>query len=183
MPVPGLRLRFRHPTYYHYDVLQALWVLGRAGYLGDPRVQEAVELVASRRCPDGLERQWTLVEATRAVRIECGISRLGLVPAFPLPAEPAAMRCRRSPRWPRKRTEIATKGGLNKHTPGNLLGKLIRVGLVEWVRQYHAWSPNAVTYSITAAGRERLASQQWSDSTDLWDLSQMTCGGPGNYSD
>lgn len=46
-------LRFRHPTYYHYDVLQALWVLGRAGYLGDPRVEEAVELVASRRRPDG----------------------------------------------------------------------------------------------------------------------------------
>jgi hypothetical protein len=46
-------LRFRHPTYYHYDVLQALWVLGRAGYVDDPRVQEAIELVASRRRRDG----------------------------------------------------------------------------------------------------------------------------------
>jgi hypothetical protein len=24
-------LNFRHPSYYHYDVLQALWVLARAG--------------------------------------------------------------------------------------------------------------------------------------------------------
>jgi len=46
-------LHFRHPTYYHYDVLQALRVLGRAGYLGDPRVDEALDLVASRRRPDG----------------------------------------------------------------------------------------------------------------------------------
>jgi hypothetical protein len=46
-------LRFRHPTYYHYDVLQALWVLGRAGYLSDPRVDEALDLVASRQRSDG----------------------------------------------------------------------------------------------------------------------------------
>jgi hypothetical protein len=46
-------LRFRHPAYYHYDVFQALWVLGRAGYLHDSRVHEALDLVASRRRPDG----------------------------------------------------------------------------------------------------------------------------------
>jgi hypothetical protein len=46
-------LQFRHPAYYHYDVLQALWVLGRAGYMHDPRVAEALDLVASRRRPDG----------------------------------------------------------------------------------------------------------------------------------
>jgi hypothetical protein len=46
-------LRFRHPAYYHYDVLQALWVLGRAGYLRDPRVDEALDLVACRRRSDG----------------------------------------------------------------------------------------------------------------------------------
>jgi hypothetical protein len=46
-------LQFRHPAYYHYDVLQALWVLGRAGYLHDTRVDDALELVASRRRTDG----------------------------------------------------------------------------------------------------------------------------------
>jgi hypothetical protein len=46
-------LRFRHPAYYHYDVLQALWVLAKAGYLPDPRADEAVTLVASRRRKDG----------------------------------------------------------------------------------------------------------------------------------
>jgi hypothetical protein len=46
-------LQFRHPAYYHYDVLQALWVLGRAGYLHDARADEALELVASRRRRDG----------------------------------------------------------------------------------------------------------------------------------
>jgi hypothetical protein len=46
-------LQFRHPPYYHYDVLHGLWVLGQAGYLADPRVEEAVELVARRRRSDG----------------------------------------------------------------------------------------------------------------------------------
>jgi integrase len=75
---------------------------------------------------------------------------------------------------PRERTEIAAQGGLNKHTPGNLLGKLMRVGMVESLGQSHPRSPSVVVYSITAEGRERLASQQWSESADLWDLSQMT---------
>ncbi len=69
---------------------------------------------------------------------------------------------------PRNRIEIAVEDGLNKHTPGNLLAKLIRAGLVESRR-----SSNAVTYSITPAGRERLASQRWSETADLWDLSQI----------
>ena len=46
-------LRFRQPTYYHYDVLQALWVLSRAGCLPDPRAAEAVQLVVARRRRDG----------------------------------------------------------------------------------------------------------------------------------
>ncbi len=46
-------LRFRHPAYYHYNVLQALWVLGTAGLAADPRVDDAVDLVASRRRRDG----------------------------------------------------------------------------------------------------------------------------------
>jgi hypothetical protein len=46
-------LRFRHPAYYHYNALQAMWVLGRAGWAADPRLEDALELVASRRRRDG----------------------------------------------------------------------------------------------------------------------------------
>jgi hypothetical protein len=46
-------LRFRHPAFWHYDVLQALWVLARAGYLPDPRANDAIELVLARRRSDG----------------------------------------------------------------------------------------------------------------------------------
>jgi hypothetical protein len=49
-------LRFHYPPYWHYDVLQALLVLGRMGRLGDPRAAESVELVAERRGADGLWR-------------------------------------------------------------------------------------------------------------------------------
>jgi len=46
-------LRFRHPAYYHYNVLQALWIFGRTAWGADPRVDDAVELIASRRRRDG----------------------------------------------------------------------------------------------------------------------------------
>lgn len=46
-------LQFRHPAYYHYNVLQALWVLRGTAWTADPRVDDAVELVATRRRPDG----------------------------------------------------------------------------------------------------------------------------------
>jgi integrase len=73
---------------------------------------------------------------------------------------------------PRNRTEITSEAVLSRHTPGNLLGKLMRAGLVEVVRRSHARSPSV--YGISAAGHRRLASQQWSESADLWDLSQMS---------
>src|SRR6266496_4846931 len=34
-----------YPLYWHYDILQALTILHRAGKLGDPRTREAIELV------------------------------------------------------------------------------------------------------------------------------------------
>ncbi len=74
---------------------------------------------------------------------------------------------------PRTRKQIAAEGDLNKHTPANLLGKLVRAGLVEPLRQSHRSWPNAAIYAITAVGRERLAAQQWSEAADLWDLSQV----------
>jgi hypothetical protein len=46
-------LRLRYPPYWHYDVLQALLVLGRLGRLGDERTGEALEVVRRARRPDG----------------------------------------------------------------------------------------------------------------------------------
>ena len=46
-------LRLHYPLYWHYDILQALRVLGRAGKLGDPRTGEALDLVESKRGKDG----------------------------------------------------------------------------------------------------------------------------------
>jgi hypothetical protein len=46
-------LRLHYPLYWHYDILQALRVLDRAGKLGDPRTREALDLVESKRAADG----------------------------------------------------------------------------------------------------------------------------------
>jgi hypothetical protein len=42
-----------YPPYWHYDVLQALQVLGRMGLAGDPRTADAVDLLRSKQLPDG----------------------------------------------------------------------------------------------------------------------------------
>jgi hypothetical protein len=49
--------RFAFPTWWHYDVLRGLEYLRRAGVAPDERVDEAIELVKSKRDPDG---KWTL---------------------------------------------------------------------------------------------------------------------------
>jgi hypothetical protein len=46
-------LALHYPPYWHYDVLQALLVLSRLGKAGDPRVGDALELLARRRRVDG----------------------------------------------------------------------------------------------------------------------------------
>jgi len=45
-----------YPPYWHYDVLQALLVLHRAGLGSDPRTRRARQLVAARRRRDGMWR-------------------------------------------------------------------------------------------------------------------------------
>ena len=45
------------PYYWHYDVLRALDYFRRAGADPDPRMAEAVEVVRSKRQPDG---RWLL---------------------------------------------------------------------------------------------------------------------------
>ena len=42
-----------YPPYWHYDVLQALLLLGRMGRLDDPRTQDGLDLLVSKRREDG----------------------------------------------------------------------------------------------------------------------------------
>ncbi len=52
-PISERFLRLHYPCYWHYDVLFGLTVLDEAGYLGDPRCREALDLLQSKRLPDG----------------------------------------------------------------------------------------------------------------------------------
>jgi hypothetical protein len=49
--------RFAFPTWWHYDVLRGLEYLRSAGVTPDERVAEAIDLIASKRDPDG---RWAL---------------------------------------------------------------------------------------------------------------------------
>ena len=59
-----------YPLYWHYDILQALTILHRAGKLADPRAEEAIDLVESKRGEGGRWRPegyyWSLKRKTRA---------------------------------------------------------------------------------------------------------------------
>jgi hypothetical protein len=55
-PINEAWLAPRFPPYWHYDVLQALVLLGRLGKLGDSRTDDAVKLLIGLRRPDG--RWW-----------------------------------------------------------------------------------------------------------------------------
>jgi hypothetical protein len=46
-------LQLRYPTYWHYGILVALKVMVEAGYIDDPRCAEALDVVESKRLPDG----------------------------------------------------------------------------------------------------------------------------------
>jgi hypothetical protein len=52
-PINPRWLQLRYPSYWHYDVLQSLLVLGRLGRLDDPRATDALELLEQRRRQDG----------------------------------------------------------------------------------------------------------------------------------
>ncbi len=54
-------LRLRYPPYWHYDVLVGLRTLEASVGLGDPRVDDALDLLESKRLPDGtwrVEGRW-----------------------------------------------------------------------------------------------------------------------------
>jgi hypothetical protein len=46
-------IRLHYPAYWHYDILFGLKVMAEAGFLPDPRCQDALDLLESRRLSDG----------------------------------------------------------------------------------------------------------------------------------
>lgn len=62
--------RLHYPVYWHYDILQALHVLGRVGRLRDRRAREALDRLESKRAADGTwhveGRFWRTGPATAA---------------------------------------------------------------------------------------------------------------------
>ncbi len=46
-------LKLHYPLYWHYDILQGLRIIRPLDVLKDPRVQEALDILESRRLPDG----------------------------------------------------------------------------------------------------------------------------------
>ena len=46
-------VRLHYPLYWHYDILFGLKVMAEAGFIGDPRCAAALDLLESRRLPDG----------------------------------------------------------------------------------------------------------------------------------
>ena len=46
-------VRLHYPCYWHYDILFGLKVMNEAGLISDPRCAEALDLLESKRLPDG----------------------------------------------------------------------------------------------------------------------------------
>jgi hypothetical protein len=46
-------IRLHYPPYWHYDILFALKVMAEAGFIDDLRCSEALDLLESKRLPDG----------------------------------------------------------------------------------------------------------------------------------
>jgi hypothetical protein len=62
-----------YPPYWHYDLLVGLRTLAESGHLGDPRTADALDLLESRRRPDGTwpaDDAWYGRPGTRASLVE-----------------------------------------------------------------------------------------------------------------
>ncbi|MFQ5884988.1 MAG: hypothetical protein ACE5IO_07800 [Thermoplasmata archaeon] len=46
-------VKLHYPCYWHYDILFGLKVMAEAGFIGDERCYDALELLESKRLPDG----------------------------------------------------------------------------------------------------------------------------------
>ncbi len=69
-------LKLHYPLYYHYDILQALVILSRAGKVRDARCDEALDIIESKRGKDGCWRAegfyWKLSGASNADVVDWG---------------------------------------------------------------------------------------------------------------
>ncbi len=46
-------VKLHYPCYWRYDILQGLKIMAEAGFIRDPRCRDALDLLESRRLPDG----------------------------------------------------------------------------------------------------------------------------------
>ncbi|NJD59428.1 MAG: hypothetical protein C3F13_11300 [Anaerolineales bacterium] len=46
-------IAMHYPSYWHYDILSGLKAMAEAGFIDDPRCSEALDLLESKRLPDG----------------------------------------------------------------------------------------------------------------------------------
>jgi len=67
--------RFAFPTWWHYDVLRGLEYFRRAGAAPDPRLSEAIDLVASRRGVDGRWLLDTRYPGVMPLEIDSGVGQ------------------------------------------------------------------------------------------------------------
>jgi len=69
-------LKLHYPLYYHYDILQALVILSRADKVRDPRCNEALDMIESKRGKDGCWRAgayyWRLNAASNGEVVDWG---------------------------------------------------------------------------------------------------------------
>ena len=72
-PIHPNVVQLHYPPYWHYDVLQALLILGRMGRLADPRTDDAVQLLSERRRDDGRwapDRSWWRAPGSKGSGVE-----------------------------------------------------------------------------------------------------------------
>ncbi len=71
-------LLLKFPHFYSYDILFGLRVMAEAGFIGDPRCAEALEILRAKRLPGGgwpLElREWRVTDgvSTRGTFVDWG---------------------------------------------------------------------------------------------------------------
>jgi len=67
-----------YPCYWHYDILFGLKVMAEAGFIGDERCRDALELLESKRLPDGgfpaEGRYYKVIERTKSGKRKSGSS-------------------------------------------------------------------------------------------------------------
>jgi hypothetical protein len=73
VPAHPAFLRIRFPAYWHYDLLAGLRTLAAAGAIRDPRAVDALDLLESKRRPDGtwrVEGKWCKRPGSNGSNIE-----------------------------------------------------------------------------------------------------------------